>query len=287
MTGFGAAKAYFNEKEISIEIKAINSKTGDIRFRMPHRYSALEITLRRLVQQHAHRGKIDVTISTLSGEADDEYEINLPLFKSYYQSLQQTLSDLDAQDGNLASGILKIYNVVRPNTSSIADDEMEAIVTCTNAALDKLKDFRKEEGSAMKSDFALRCTNINEKIDLLAEFEEARTTAQREKLHKNLTDNVTDVEYDKNRFEQEIIYYLEKFDLTEEKVRLRQHCEFFMETLTNSDEVKGKSLAFISQEMGREINTLGSKANHHQIQRIVVAMKDELEKIKEQLANVV
>ena len=287
MTGFGEATVHHQNKEIRFEVKAINSKMGDIRFKMPHRYSSLEIKFRRMIQELAFRGKFDVTVSTQSEAADDEYQINLPLFKSYYKSLNQTLSELDAQESNLAAGILKIYNVVKPNNSAISNQEEEILTKGLAKALDVLKKFRLNEGSALQADFDLRCKSISSNIDLIEPLEEARTKNLKERLFKNVELVGKEVDVDKNRFEQEVVYYLEKFDLTEEKVRLRQHCEFFTKTLKNSEFVKGKSLAFISQEMGREINTIGSKANDHRIQHIVVHMKEELEKIKEQLANVV
>mgnify|MGYP003870126523 CR=1 FL=1 len=287
MTGFGAASTFYENKEIKIEVKSINSKAGDIRFRMPHRYSALEIRLRRIVQEMAHRGKIEVNITTQSDAADDEYEINIPLFKSYYQSLNNVLTDIDAQDANLAAGILKIYNVVRPNNQSIPDTEESALINCMREALDALKVYRLDEGQAMEADFKSNANNISSKIDEIEPHENQRIIDQRNRLKKSFADIGNDIDLDKNRFEQELTYYLEKFDLNEEKVRLKQHCDYFIQTLAKPDEVKGKSLAFISQEMGREINTIGSKANNHHIQHIVVSMKEELEKIKEQLANVI
>ncbi len=287
MTGYGEASTFFEDKEIKVEVKTINSKAGDIRFRIPHRYSALEIKLRRIVQETAHRGKIEVTISTQSDKMDDEYEINLPLFNAYYKSLSSALNKMNVVDGSLAAGILKIYNVVRPNNSTVSLEETQVVISCLHAALDALKTFRSEEGQALLADFKLRSSLIASKIDEISPFETQRLEELKTRLIKNFESIGREVDIHKNRFEQELTYYLEKFDLTEEKVRLKQHCDFFLQTLQNKDEVKGKSLAFISQEMGREINTIGSKANNHRIQHIVVGMKEELEKIKEQLANVV
>ena len=287
MTGYGESTVHHENKRIKVEIKAINSKMGDIRFKMPARYNSLEVKFRRILQDHAHRGKFDVSITTQSDASDDEYAINLPLFKSYYKSLNEVLNELDAKESNLAAGILKIYNVVKPNSESITETEENQITSCLMEALQNLKSFRLEEGQALFSDFEFRCKSINDQIDLIAPLEEKRTQNLKSRLLKNLELVDSESDIDRNRFEQEIVYYLEKLDLTEEKVRLKQHCQFFIKTLTSDQAVKGKSLAFISQEMGREINTMGSKANDHQIQHIVVHMKEELEKIKEQLANVV
>jgi uncharacterized protein (TIGR00255 family) len=287
MTGYGSASTFFDEKEIRVEIKTINSKLGDMRFRMPQRYGALEVKMRRNILESAYRGKFEVNIISQSESSDDDYEINLPLFRSYYKSISDTLSELNATESNLASGILKIYNVVKANDAAVSSEEEKAIMLCLQEALTTLELFRLDEGRMMELDFRLRCKNILQKIDDLEPFEKQRSIDIRARLMKSFEDLGKNMDIDKNRFEQELVYYFDKLDITEEKVRLIQHCQYFLSQLDHDDAAKGKSLAFISQEMGREINTLGSKANDHQIQHIVVQMKEELEKIKEQLANVV
>ncbi len=287
MTGYGAATSFFGSKEIRLEIKAINSKMGDMRFRIPYRYGALEVKLRRIILDSAHRGKFEVNITTLSDANDDEYEINLPLFRNYYMSLRETLKDLNASEDDLASAILKINNVVKRNDNVISEEEEQVVLECLHKALKTLEDFRRSEGKTLEDDFNLRSQNILDNISHFEPLEAKRSEHMRARLIKSFQGIGKEIELDKNRFEQELVYYFEKLDITEEKVRLKQHCEYFLKTLASPDPVKGKSLAFISQEMGREINTLGSKANDHQIQHVVVRMKEELEKIKEQLANVV
>ena len=287
LTGFGTASKTFNQKVIKIDIKAINSKQVDIRFRMPIRYSALEMPLRKLIIKQAKRGKFDITIVTDSGEGDDDYKLNLPLFKSYYSQLRDQLEELDAPKEELSQGILRIYNVIKPNTQEVDDDEIECVEVCLKEALDSLKDYRMAEGASIFADLTQSSENIKSLLSGIGEYEEGRVPRIKERIQKNLKEMLNDVDFDRNRIEQEIIYYIEKLDISEEKVRLLQHCDYFKKTLHSDHEEKGKSLNFISQEIGREINTLGSKANDYQIQHIVIRMKEELEKIKEQLPNVV
>jgi uncharacterized protein (TIGR00255 family) len=287
LTGFGSATQTFNQKLIRIDIKAINSRQADIRFRMPIRYAALEMPFRKSILQHVRRGKIDVTINTDSGEGDDDYTLNLPLFKSYYQQISAELENINAPKEELAQGILRIYNVVKPNTQEISEEEQEAIHSCLINALDELKSYRATEGKSIFDDLNKCSTNITELLTRIETHEGERTKRIRDRIKKNMGELLNDVDFDRNRIEQEMIYYLEKLDISEEKVRLLQHCQYFQKTLQSKEQEKGKSLNFISQEIGREINTLGSKANDYQIQHLVIQMKEDLEKIKEQLPNVV
>ena len=287
MTGFGSANGQFEGREFRIDIKAINSKMGDMRFRLPIRYSPLELRMRRFILDRAHRGKFDVTLSAKSLSGDDDYKIDLPLFQTYYEDLQQLLAQIGVTDSSLASGILKIQNVVRANEAEISAQEEQVIFDCLTEALNQIFAFRLAEGTMMAEEFEKGCRQIESKIGLLEPLEGQRFERMREKLKKSFEEINHEIEIDKNRFEQELVYYIEKLDVTEEKVRLQQHCAYFLQTLKEEKPVKGKTLAFITQEMGREINTIGSKANDHRIQHIVVEMKEELEKIKEQLANVV
>ncbi len=287
MTGYGKGAEIFDGKEITVEIKSLNGKTSDVRLRVPNAYKQKEMELRKLVINHALRGKIDFSIKIGAGFDDDEFAINTPLIKKCAAELKTIQNELELSNTDILQSIMRIPNAVISNELEVTDEEWEAIKKATLLALDQLKDFRKEEGNSLKEDFVLRVTNINNLLDAVEPHEKERVEKLKERLTKNLNQYVKDENVDQNRFEQEIIYYLEKIDITEEKVRLKQHCIYFIDTLNNSDEEVGKKLGFISQEIGREINTLGAKAQNSDIQKIVVNMKDELEKIKEQLANII
>lgn len=287
MTGYGKGAEIFDGKEITVEIKSLNGKTSDVRLRVPNAYKQKEMELRKLVINHALRGKIDFSIKIGAGFDDDEFVINTPLIKKCAAELKTIQNELELSNTDILQSIMRIPNAVISNELEVTDEEWEAIKKATLLALDQLKDFRKEEGNSLKEDFVLRVTNINNLLDAVEPHEKERVEKLKERLTKNLNQYVKDENVDQNRFEQEIIYYLEKIDITEEKVRLKQHCIYFIDTLNNSDEEVGKKLGFISQEIGREINTLGAKAQNSDIQKIVVNMKDELEKIKEQLANII
>ena len=287
MTGFGRANLTFDKKEILCEVKAINSKIVDIRMKTPQRFSGMEHKIRKTISSSVQRGKVDLLIHVDSGEEGDDFEINSSLFKYYYTGIKDILNELGAQDDQMVNGILRIQNVIKSNMAEISDEEQSEVNQCLEAALSNLQKSRQTEGSSIAKDMSQRIAKISALLEQTQPFEAERMTKLRERLEKKLTDLKSDPDVDKNRFEQELIYYMEKLDISEEKQRLAQHCTYFNEVMTNAVTAKGKTLNFISQEIGREINTLGSKANNHEIQHIVVKMKDELEKIKEQLANVV
>jgi len=259
MTGFGKAQGSFGSKKINIEVKSLNGKTTDIRFKLSNSYREKEVFLRNIIMDHAKRGKLEFSIQVQAGS--EEVQLNKELFVKYLEAL--------ADEGELS------------------DEEWEVLQAITKQALDKLKEFRREEGVAMYDDLSTRVGNISRLLDEVIPYEKERVDALRTRMQKHLDDFMGKENVDKNRYEQEVIFYMEKLDINEEKVRLAQHCTFFQSELDSDKEDSGRKLAFIAQEMGREINTLGAKAQHSEIQKCVVQMKDELEKIKEQLANIV
>lgn len=287
MTGFGRATGTYGDKTISIEIRSLNSKFTDTRFKLPQNYKEKEPDLRRVIIDRAKRGKIDLTIDVQSSSGDGEFGLNPSLFRKYYVELKSLVDELDIPSGDLVQAILRLPNVVQTAGESVDEAEWTAVLQTLDAALNSFHNFRSAEGEAMETDCKLRIRNILAGIEQLDPFEAERITKLRHRLAQNMEEYVGKDNIDANRFEQEILYYLEKIDVTEEKVRLEQHCKYFLEQLNNGAEgIKGRKLSFISQEMGREINTLGSKANSSNIQRLVVQMKDDLEKIKELVANI-
>ncbi|MEM1319030.1 MAG: YicC/YloC family endoribonuclease [Bacteroidota bacterium] len=285
MTGYGRASESIDDKTITIELRSLNSKFTDVRFKLPQNYKSKEPEMRKLIIETAERGKIDVQIDVQSMDGDGQYALNQALFRKYYRELNQLTDDLAMPSGDLMQAILKLPNVVASEQNTIEEEEWKAIRNALRSALNAFTRFRKEEGHAMEKDCRLRIANITSLLKEVAPFEKERAERLRTKILNNMEEYVGKDNIDANRFEQEILYYLEKIDITEEKVRLEQHCKYFVEELDTQDTLKGRKLSFISQEMGREINTLGSKANSSDIQRVVVKMKDELEKIKEQVAN--
>ncbi len=285
MTGYGRITESYNDKVLSAEIRSLNSKFTDIRLKLPPQYKDKEQEIRKLLADRAERGKIDFALEIKSLEGDDEYSLNEALFRKYHRELSRISQDLDLTRADLVSSILRLPNVVAPDERELDEEEWKAVLSLIRKAVDKFQNFRLDEGRVMEKDICLR---INEILSLLGQidpFEEARIARVRQRLQQNLKDALSKENIDQNRFEQEILYYLEKMDITEEKVRLGQHCRYFLKELDKENTLKGRKLNFITQEIGREINTLGAKANSSDIQRLVVSMKDELEKIKEQVAN--
>ncbi len=287
MTGYGQATNQFKDKTIRVEIKSLNGKTTDVRCKIPGRYKEKEVQLRKHLISRAYRGKFDFMISIESDKGDGEYGLNKTLFKKYYSELMELQEDLDIPQSDFISAILRIPNVVGSINEDLDEEEWNMVLKTVDSAIDALNSFREEEGVAIADDLGSGATCISNLITDAEKYEEGRITALRKKFRKKLKDFLVDDLVDRNRFEQEIIYYIEKLDINEEKVRLTQHCKYFLEVLNSPDNSKGKKLGFIAQEMGREINTMGAKANENSIQKIVVSMKDELEKMKEQIANIV
>lgn len=281
MTGFGKSVTQLPSKKITIEIKSLNSKNQDLNARIPSFYREKELELRNLVAQRLQRGKIDFSLYVeLNGE-ETSSSINADVVKQYIKQLQAVTPD--APPVELLKIATRLPDALKTERDEIDEEEYQTILTGLNEALDAIDTYRADEGKVLKEDFELRIKNISSNLEEVIKIDPDRMQGVRERLIKAVSDLKAEV--DENRFEQELTYYLEKYDITEEKVRLSNHLEYFLSAL-NSEDSNGKKLAFISQEMGREINTIGSKSNYAPMQQIVVRMKDELEKIKEQLLNV-
>ncbi len=285
MTGFGRAETNYQDKTIIVEIRSLNSKYTDVRLKCSANLREKEMALRRLISERAQRGKLDVNIEVTSLQGDDAYGLNTMLFRKYYHTLRQLAQELGIEQGDYLQAILRIPNVVAAETGTLDEAEWQAILATVEEALDKLQTFRQAEGKAMEKDLRQRITIILTKLKEVDPLDQGRMQKLRNRLRQHLEEYLGKDQIDENRFEQELIFYLEKFDINEEKVRLAQHCQYFLEQLERPDKIKGRKLTFIAQEMGREINTLGAKAYASDIQRLVVQMKEELEKIKEQVAN--
>ena len=280
MTGYGKTVLQLPSKKISLEVKSLNSKNLDINARMPSLYREKELEIRKLIANKLERGKIDFSIfMEITGE-ETSSQINKTVVKEYIKQLK---SVVDGDETELLKMAIRLPDAVMTERDDIDEDEWEAIENGIRAALDKLQDYRLDEGKVLKADFEERIKTIEELLDEVIEMDPERIEGVRSRLEKGIADIKEKV--DENRFEQELVYYSEKFDITEEKVRLKNHLEYFMSSLNSADS-NGKKLGFISQEIGREINTIGSKSNYAPMQKLVVQMKDELEKIKEQLLNV-
>ncbi len=287
MTGFGKASAEYKDKKITIEIKSLNSKQSDVNIRMPQQYKEKELVLRNELIQHLNRGKIDLSVWIEGGEGDKTIQFNEGLIKEYYEQLERVSKTINQplENEQVMQIIMRMPDVLKTEQKELDEKEWEVILKTVKEAIKQLNTFRLQEGEMLAKDFEKRIGRIVDFLNLIKPFEKERIEKIRERINQNLKEFIESQDVDKNRFEQEIIFYLEKFDITEEKVRLRNHTSYFLETL-KKEEMPGKKLGFITQEIGREINTIGSKANHAEIQKLVVQMKDELEKIKEQLLNI-
>lgn len=287
MTGFGQAKRTVDNQKFSLELKTLNGKATDIRLKVPSYYKDKEMIVRRDLLKGIMRGKIDANLSITSEAGDDEYGINEALYKKYYSQISQLNTELGASGQEVSSAILRIPNVISSRDEEISDKEWAIVQEIMAEAVQSLNDFRCVEGLAMHKDLTDSNNKIRQGLADVEPFEEERIERTRSRLMRNLQEFKKNEQVDQNRFEQELIYYIEKLDINEEKVRLSQHCQYFEEVVNSDKPEKGKKLAFIAQEMGREINTLGAKAQHSEMQQIVVSMKEALEKIKEQVANIV
>ncbi len=285
MTGFGKAEQLIGDRKISVEIKALNSKQLDLTLRLPSELRSIEYDIRLLVSNAISRGKADVSINMDSGATRQMSRIDADLAFSYKKQIVELSDKLGLKTpDDLLGTILKLPGLFNGEESEVSEEEKLAVVGLVNEALEQFSRFRIQEGNALQNDLQARIHVIVDLMNQIMPFEEQRKQTIRQRLTKNLLENIEKESLDENRFEQELLYYLEKMDVTEERIRLGQHCGYFLETL--KEEGTGKKLGFIAQEIGREINTLGSKANDANIQRYVVQMKDELEKIKEQLFNI-
>ncbi|MFP4664694.1 MAG: YicC/YloC family endoribonuclease [Bacteroidales bacterium] len=286
MTGYHKLSFAYAEKTIHIEIKSLNSKYLDISTRMPSVYKEKELAIRELIHKKLMRGKVEYNIYVDMMPGANSTEINKELFVSYYEQLKLLRDQYNIpMDDNVMQVISNMPDIMKQEREEIADEEWDLILSKTEEALQQVIAYRKDEGKSLKEDVKAATMKIASLMDCVAPFEESRVENTRTRLKANLEKIKDKIEIDEGRFEQELVYYLEKFDINEEKVRLKNHCNYFLETLGKEGPV-GKKLGFITQEMGREINTLGSKANDPDIQRIVMIMKEELEKIKEQILNI-
>ena len=279
MTGFGKATAQLSGKKVTVEIRSLNSKQTDLNVRLPQFYREKELEVRELLNNRLVRGKIDCGIYVeLTGE-DDAPKVNKPLVMGYIRQLEEIKRESGIAGDSLAVA-MRMPDVLKTEKDELSPEEWNAVSGVINAAIDQLLAFRKQEGDSLKADFLGRIEAIRSALTAVQPFEESRITALKERLLKNLEG----ISVNQDRYEQELIFYIEKLDINEEKVRLSNHLDYFIQVM-NSEEQAGKKLGFISQEIGREINTLGSKANHAAIQKLVVQMKEELERIKEQVLN--
>ena len=286
MTGFGKASAELSDKLINIEIRALNSKQLDLFTRLPNLYREKDLDIRNELANKLKRGKIELTVTLDYKEEEQALKLNTRVLKSYYRQLKEIARELgDDINEPLMQSILRLPEVFNTHKDQIDDKEWAVLMQTLNKATEELDQFRIQEGKALKKDLLGHIESIAALLRQIASFEKERADMLKSKLTTNLQELFSPNGYDKNRLEQEMIFYMEKFDITEEKIRLQNHCAYFRE-VADEEETVGKKLAFVAQEIGREINTIGSKANHSGMQKLVVLMKDELEKIKEQLMNV-
>ena len=286
MTGFGRAEQTIGEKTFLIEIKSLNGKQFDIRLQFPPLLRPLEFDIRSILSEHLERGSVECIITMKQNGSVKPVVINTELLKAYYESVIKVASELNADTSQLLASILRLPEVVANTTDSLNEEEAAAFKKLLLTAVKDVDAHRKDEGAVLETELLERVSNIEILQKQVSELEPNRRTRIKDNLQKLLEDKVGKENYDTNRLEQELIYYIEKIDITEERVRLMNHCDYFRNILSEKDKSKGKKLSFILQEFGREINTTGSKANDADIQKCVVLMKDELEKAKEQVLNV-
>ncbi|MNF27149.1 hypothetical protein D3C85_681910 [compost metagenome] len=281
MTGFGKATLQLPTKKITVEVKSLNSKGLDLNVRMPSLYREMELGLRNQIALKLERGKVDFSIFIESTAEQTSTKVNVPIVKGYIAQLRAVYADADETE--LMKMAVRMPDTMKIEREEIDENDWIQIQTVVEEALQNILNFRKDEGESLEKEFQLRIGNIRQYMTEALELDPERVQAIKDRLQTAISELKVNV--DENRFEQELIYYLEKLDITEEKVRLTNHLDYFLETI-NGNEANGRKLGFITQEMGREINTMGSKSNHAQMQKLVVQMKDELEKIKEQVLNV-
>lgn len=291
MTGYGKATYEDEKRHVSVEIRSLNSKNFDLYLKTSSAHKERELTLRNTLSKQLLRGKTELTIAVEAFEEQNANQINRIIFTDYYRQLESLLDELghSISGESLLQSILRLPDVLRTTEPVADEDEWQVVQQTVQQATKELLAYRRQEGKSLEKDLRLRIKNIMALLEEVKQFEHQRIETIRTRLNKALDEFLNNVDIDNNRFEQELLFYLEKFDVTEEKVRLKNHCQYFTETVdaATAQAAAGKKLGFISQEIGREINTIGSKANDTDIQKLVVQMKDELEKIKEQLMNIV
>ncbi len=286
MTGYGRAEQTINDKIFIIELKSLNGKQFDLRMMSPSIIKQYEIEIRNLINTELERGSVECFINIKTNGSSKPIVLNTELLKAYYNSISEIANELNTSTDNLLAAILKLPDVVTNNTENLTEDEWFQLQELFKTALINLNQHRLNEGASIEKDLLLRIDEIEKYEDQIKIIEPQRREKIREGFIKVLEENVGKENYDANRLEQELIFYIEKIDISEEQVRLKNHIQYFKELLKGNEKSKGKKLSFILQEFGREINTTGSKANNAEIQKLVVQMKDELEKMKEQILNV-
>ena len=286
MTGFGRAEQTVNDKTFLVEVKSLNGKQFEMQLRLPPLLRPYEFDIRNILQEQLVRGTIDCVITIKQNGTSKPVNINTDLIKAYYQQIEILAGELSIDTNSVLSALLRLPEVVTPANDILNDKDFEEFKKVLQLALTELNNHREEEGASLERDLIKRINNINAQEETIVQLEPNRMKRIREEIVQLLELHVGKENYDGNRLEQELIYYIEKIDIHEEQVRLKQHCEYFRELLANNDDAKGKKLSFMIQEIGREINTTGSKAYDAEIQKCVVTMKDELEKAKEQILNV-
>lgn len=282
MTGFGKASGSYQSKKVSVEIRSLNSKSVDLMTRVPNQYKELDGTIRKVIAEELGRGKIDLQINLESMGEESSVSINRPLARSYYRDLKALSSELGEEPEDFLSLVLRMPDIYNSEKEELSEEEKEWMLELVREAIAKLNHFRQKEGAELEREFTERINEIRRLLSEIPQYEEERIATIRERMRKGL-EEIESGNYDENRFEQEMIFYIEKLDISEEKMRLSNHLDYFIETMRTPE--GGKKLGFIAQEIGREVNTLGSKSNHAAMQKLVIDMKDNLEKIKEQVLN--
>jgi uncharacterized protein (TIGR00255 family) len=282
MTGFGKSSAVFESRKVSVEIRTLNSKGLDLGMKVPSIYKEIEPLLRKIVSNELNRGKIEFSIYIESEKTENTGLVNRDLASLYYQEFKSLNESWGEKPADYLGLVLRMPEVLNNEANEIDQEEIDVVLSLGKEACEMVNSFRKKEGQDLRRDFLIRINEIRSLMDEIVPFEQERLEATRERLLKGLSEFDSE-KVDNNRFEQELIFYIEKLDISEEKMRLSNHLSYFEETLDGLN--SGKKLGFIAQEMGREINTIGSKCNHSEMQRRVVLMKDNLEKIKEQVLN--
>lgn len=286
MTGFGRTERAVGDKTFLVDIKSLNGKQFELNLKLPAFLKPFEFDIRNILSKNLNRGSVDCTITLKETGSAKPVTINTDLAKAYFKPIQELSDALQLDSAHVLSTLLKLPEVITPTGETLSDKEWEELQAVILSAIEELNTHRSEEGKVLQADLILRISNILRQQDEVNKLEPVRKTKIKEGLIKMLEENVGKENYDTNRLEQEIIYYIEKIDLSEEQVRLKNHCDYFLNIIGEPEDGKGKKLSFVLQEIGREINTTGAKAYDSDIQRCVVLMKDELEKAKEQVLNV-
>ncbi len=287
MTGFGQASGSYNNRQITVEIKSLNGKSADIRLKLPTYYKEKDLEVRKKIMEQLLRGKVEATVTVMSDTEDLEYTLNTNLLTKYSNEIMSLNESMGLAHGDIMQTVIRIPNIIKPIDEKLTDEEWQYTISLIDEALKQIISFKKVEGASLANDLRENVDAILENLHKVPQHEEARLNKLKDRMHKNLKEFLGKENVDQNRYEQEVLHYMERLDINEEKVRLEQHCKYFIEQLESEESAIGKKLGFIGQEIGREINTMGAKAQFSELQKLVVNMKDHLEKIKEQVANAV